>query len=75
MSRGFRGERKRRRSLERWAPAARRRRNTSSVTSPDDKRRKIADAFGDKDRFGQPSSPGPVGEGMVMEDDVEVGGD
>ncbi|KAM0799303.1 hypothetical protein BDR22DRAFT_822607 [Usnea florida] len=40
---------KRRRSLQRYAPAGRRRRNTSSVSSPVDKRRKTADSSADED--------------------------
>ncbi len=60
--------------MERWAPAARKRRNTSSVTSPDDKRRKIADASADEDLSGRPPSRGHAGEDIVKEDDNEVGG-
>jgi serine/arginine repetitive matrix protein 1 len=40
-----RRDRKRHRSIERYAPAARRRRNTSSVSSPVDKRRKTTDSI------------------------------
>lgn len=42
-------DRKRRRSLQRYAPAGRRRHNTSSVSSPVDKRRKTADSSADED--------------------------
>ncbi|KAF7510728.1 hypothetical protein GJ744_006094 [Endocarpon pusillum] len=74
-SRGNQRERRRRRSLERWAPPARKRRNTSSVTSPDDKRQKIADASPDEVRSEQPQTRNHADEDMmVKEDDKEVGG-
>ena len=45
---GRQRDRKRHRSIQRYAPAARRRRNTSSISSPVDKRRKMADLSGDE---------------------------
>lgn len=54
-------DRKRHRSIERYAPAARRRRNTSSVSSPIDKRRKIANyssADDEPKRSARSSEPG-----------------
>ncbi len=68
-------ERRRRRSLERWAPPARKRRNTSSVTSPDDKRQKIADASPDEVRSEQLQTRNHANEDLAKEDDQEVGGD
>lgn len=52
-----RRDRKRHRSIQRYAPAARRRRNTSSVSSPIDKRRKMADSSGDE---GNRQAPEPI---------------
>ncbi|MCJ1262634.1 Serine/arginine repetitive matrix protein 1 [Lobaria immixta] len=49
-----RKERKRHRSIQRYAPAGRRRRNTSSVSSPIEKRRKTADSSG-----GEGNTPAP----------------
>lgn len=43
-----RRDRKRHRSIQRYAPAGRRRRNSSSVSSPNDKRRRMADSSGDE---------------------------
>ena len=49
--------------------------NTSSVTSPDEKRRKTANASADDEGSDQPANRGPGDEEMVEEDDKEVGGD
>ncbi|MCJ1468250.1 Serine/arginine repetitive matrix protein 1 [Pseudocyphellaria aurata] len=49
-----RRDRKRHRSIQRYAPAGRRRRNTSSVSSPIEKRRRTADSSG-----GEGNSPAP----------------
>ena len=43
-----RRDRKRHRSIQRYAPAGRRRRNSSSVSSPNEKRRRIVDSSGDE---------------------------
>ncbi|KAL8850701.1 MAG: hypothetical protein Q9221_004349 [Calogaya cf. arnoldii] len=51
-------ERKRRRSIERYAPAARRRRNTSSDSSPIEKRHKTADS---SDEEANRPPPEPIG--------------
>lgn len=52
-----RKDRKRHRSIQRYAPAGRRRRNTSSVSSPVEKRRKTADSSGDE---GNRQRPEPI---------------
>ena len=52
-----RKDRKRHRSIQRYAPAGRRRRNSSSVSSPVEKRRKTADSSGDEGNRQQRPEP------------------
>ena len=77
-SRGPTKDRKRRRSLPRYAPAARRRRNTSSVSSssPNEKRRKTADSSDEEPLRQSPkpkSAEGREDETMKDVEDKEVG--
>lgn len=61
-----RKDRKRHRSIQRYAPAGRRRRNSSSVSSPVEKRRKTADSSGDEGNRQQ--HPEPIA-GSSLKDD------
>ncbi|KAL8695945.1 MAG: hypothetical protein Q9224_003058 [Gallowayella concinna] len=70
-------ERKRRRSIERYAPAARRRRNTSSVSSPVGKRHKTADSS-EEEANRQPREPisrNPENVSTTVGRNEEVGSD
>ncbi|EHA23396.1 hypothetical protein ASPNIDRAFT_131008, partial [Aspergillus niger ATCC 1015] len=67
-----RGHRKRRRSIERYAPVARRRRNTSSVSVPSDKRKRMADEDEDAAKRSPPQAEKPSSSDQEMKDATEV---
>ncbi|PYH69019.1 PWI domain-containing protein [Aspergillus vadensis CBS 113365] len=67
-----RGLPKRRRSIERYAPVARRRRNTSSVSVPSDKRKRMADEDEDAAKRSPPPAEKPSSSDHEMKDATEV---
>jgi serine/arginine repetitive matrix protein 1 len=68
-----RRDRKRHRSIQRYAPVGRRRRNTSSVSSPVEKRRKTADSSGDEGNR-QPPEPTAGSKPKDIREDVRKDG-